>query len=222
MRSFYASVRHCLVEVASRKAPEGPYGSGAGASDGSKFDDHDSAQTQVTAVSSLMHVEDVDGLFALCHACSQVLFCLFHFFTTMKENVESQQIGSHAAYVLEQALLPLCTWQREENDAYRTCASPVTGELVESLLDLLSWLLIAQNSSPHENPRIEPANNTLGNVQKNSHDVACRLVAVLEELPNGVLYVLHPPSRLTWSQVLTPLRLPPVVLFGKHLICLFR
>jgi hypothetical protein len=101
-----------------------------------------------------------------------------------------------------QALLPLCWWVPDNaasmtpDNAASVARSRITEALVQALLDLLSWLALVQDP---EVPTVTDADFLDRALQ-----VERQIIDAIDRLPNGALFVLHPPSRPGWCQAMQP------------------
>ncbi len=117
--------------------------------------------------------------------------------------------------VRAQALFPLCWWfpgqdnvaSMTQDNAASIATSRTTEALVQALLDMLTWLSLVQDPSV---PTVPVADFVERAIQ-----VERQIVAVIDRLPNGALFVLHPPSRPGWCEAMQPWA-PPQVPVSSH------
>lgn len=129
--------------------------------------------------------------------------------------------SNNDAHLSPQALLPLCLWTNVGwLDSYSVSTFPATGALVHALLDILSWLLLAQHSLPRPSGVKEVDRECEAPASQVAQEVMTQVMHVLLELPNGALFVLHPPTRRGWEQVLSalPVELSCVCLYALYYV----
>lgn len=89
--------------------------------------------------------------------------------------------------------------------------SPSTGALVDALTDILSWLLLAlsprspaslgPSSVPMRQDASESGAHSQQFVDYGILELMHEVKQVLMQLPNGALFLLHPPSRPGWGDL---------------------
>ena len=67
---------------------------------------------------------------------------------------------------------------------------------MQALLDLLSWLALVQDTAVPTVP--------VDDFFERALQVERQIIGVIDRLPNGALFVLHPPSRPGWCQAMQP------------------
>ena len=105
-----------------------------------------------------------------------------------------------------------------------------TEALVECLLDLLSWLVLVRHPAADTPRQTAHAVLSAQHSQHSAHKAGGvdlveqaeqQIVAVLHRLPNGPLYVLHPPSRPGWCQAIRPFCAPEVRVPWRAKACVY-